>query len=200
MDNLGHFFWSSSVTFFIERWFSLINKDIFVLLKCWSVYYGFIWIWSVSCCSPSIIISLTQFKCDLSGVTSAADTVCQVLCNVRMCKKCETKRRATVFVTLWLCGYFLLFSPVSHLNQFCSYLIHSPNGGPSGTLTLNRPGNKPLTGGIKTVGDKKIKKNCQEKQCGCMTFSTTAKHPRTRLHVKLVFPLPVQCSSWVCFQ
>lgn len=63
--------------------------------------------------AASVIISLTQFKCDLSCVTSAADTVCQVLCNVRMCKKCETKRRAAVFAlpsTLYGSAGISLFS------------------------------------------------------------------------------------------
>jgi len=134
------------------------------------------------------------------AVTSAADTVCQVLCNVRTCKKRETKSRAAVsFPTSALYDSV----GISHFSLLCLTSISSAPilsirlmATPSGRLTLDRPGNKPLTGGIKTV--RKIKK--KKTQCGCMMFSTTAKHPRTWLSVKSVFPLPVLCSPWVCIQ
>lgn len=67
-------------------------------INCWMIFimdlYSF---YQVSCCSSSVIIPSFKFKWTVT-VTSAADTVCQVLCNVRMCKKCETKSRAAVFV------------------------------------------------------------------------------------------------------
>lgn len=134
--------------------------------NCWMIFitdlYSF---YRVSCCSCSVITSSAQLKWIVT-VTSAADTVCQVLCNVRMCKKCETKSRAAVFVlptahygSLGISHFSLLcLTSVSSAPILSICLMASPQGDwPSTGLK-----NKPLTGGIKTVWEIKkkiVKKN-----------------------------------------
>lgn len=120
-----------------------------------------------SLCSLHVTMSSAQFKWTVT-MTSAANTVCQVLYNVRKCKKRETKSRAACLFLLRHPAGISLFSLLC-LNQFSSYLIHSPNGGPSGRLTLDRLGNKPLTGGIKTEWEIK-KKIVQKNSVGVWRF------------------------------